>query len=54
VDAPLADQQPDQEGEDWIEPRMEDDPQCALIGVAVRPCRLPGQLVSPLLCVLPN
>jgi hypothetical protein len=46
---------------DWIEPRMEEDPKCALIGVEVRTatddwrtCRLPGQLVSPLLCVLPS
>lgn len=46
---------------DWIVPRMDDDPQCAQIGVEVRTatgdwrtCRLPGQLVSPLLCVLPR
>ena len=46
---------------DWIVPRMEDDPQCALIGVEVRTatgdwrtCRLPGQLISPLLCMLPS
>lgn len=46
---------------DWIVPQMEDDPQCALIGVEVRTatgdwrtCRLPGQLGSPLLCMLPS
>jgi hypothetical protein len=46
---------------DWIVPRMDDDPQCAQIGVEVRTatgdwrtCRLPGQLVSPLQCVLPG
>lgn len=45
----------------WIEHRIEQDPQCSLIGVEVRTgngewrtCRLPSELLCPLLCVLPG
>ena len=45
----------------WIEQRCDQDPQSSLIGVEVRmgngewrTCRLPSELVCPLLCVLPG
>jgi hypothetical protein len=45
----------------WIEQRSDPDPKVALIGVEVRTgngewrtCRLPRELVCPLLCVLPG
>jgi hypothetical protein len=45
----------------WIEQRIDQDPQCSLIGVEVRTgngdwrtCRLPSELLCPLLCVLPG
>ncbi|MCP9889339.1 hypothetical protein KBY96_15590 [Cyanobium sp. ATX 6A2] len=45
----------------WIEQWIDRDPQCSLIGVELRTangewrtCRLPSELLCPLLCVLPG